>query len=146
MGKKRLRNMTWDDYGISKNRYKELKAFCMQYEEKKKKIEYGMRGISYDGMPGGSSLTKSPVEQQAMDNARYQKDIEMIEAAAVEANPDIYKYLLKSVTQDLPYEYVMYDQELGRIPMCRNDFYGTRKLFYAILHKKKLEHKLSVLL
>ena len=30
MEKKRLRDMTWDDYGISRNRYKELKAFCQQ--------------------------------------------------------------------------------------------------------------------
>lgn len=28
---KRLRDMTWEDYGISKNRYDELRAFCLQY-------------------------------------------------------------------------------------------------------------------
>lgn len=137
MGKKRLRNMTWDDYGISKNRYKELKAFCMQYEEKKQKIEYGMSGISYDGMPGGSLSTKSPVEQQAMDNARYQKDIEMIEAAAVEANSMIAKYLVKSMTEDLSYEFIMYDAELGRIPVGKTEFYAYRKLAYHYLDKMK---------
>ena len=139
MGKKRLRNMTWEDYGISKNRYKELKAFCLQYEEKKQKIEYGMNGISYAGMPGGSLFTKSPVEQQAMNNARYQKDIEMIEAAAVKTNPLIAKYLLKSVTEDLSYEFIMYDAELGRIPVGKTEFYGYRKLFYHYLNEEKIK-------
>ena len=33
----RLRNVTWKDYGISPNLQKELKAFCMQYGEMKKR-------------------------------------------------------------------------------------------------------------
>lgn len=141
---KRLRDMTWDDYGISKNRYKELKAFCLQYDEKKEKIQYGMSATVQDGMPKGSISIKSPVEQQAIDNITYLKDIRMIEEAAVRANPGIWKYTLRSVTQGLSYEFVEYDPELGKIPMCRADFYGTRKLFYKILDELKLEHKLSV--
>lgn len=143
--KKRLRDMTWDDYGISKHRYQELKAFCLQYDEKKEKIQYGMKGMRQDGMPGGGPSTESPVEQQALDNVAYIKDIRMIEEAAVRANPGIWKYILRSVTQGLPYENVEYDSELGKIPMCRADFYGTRKLFYKILDELKLEHKLSVI-
>lgn len=134
---KRLRDMTWDDYGISKNRYKELKAFCMQYEEKKRKIQYGMNSTVQDGMPRGSRSTKSPVEKQAIENAMYINDIRIIEEAAVEADPVIWKYILKSVTEDLKYEYIQYDKELGKIPMCRADFYGTRKLFYCKLDEIK---------
>ena len=78
MGSKRLRDMTWEDYGISKNRYKELKAFCMQYEEKKNKIQYGMNSSRQDGMPRGSRTTSSPVEQQAIENTIYLQDIRMI--------------------------------------------------------------------
>ncbi|MDO5345315.1 MAG: hypothetical protein Q4E91_06180 [Lachnospiraceae bacterium] len=143
---KRLRDMTWDDYGISKNRYKELKAFCLQYDEKKEKIQYGMNASVQDGMPKGRLSTKSPVEQQAIDNITYSKDIRMIEEAAVRANSEIWRYILRSVTEGLPYEFVEYDEELGKIPMCRADFYGTRKLFYKILDELKLEHKLNVIL
>lgn len=143
--KKRLRDMTWDDYGISKYRYQELKAFCLQYDEKKEKIQYGMNSTRQDGMPGGSRSTKSHVEQQAIDNINYEHDIRMIEEAAVRANPGIWKYILRSVTQGLTYEYIEYDPELGKIPMCRADFYGTRKLFYKILDELKLEHKLNVI-
>lgn len=142
--KKRLRDMTWDDYGISKNRYKELKAFCLQYNEKKNKLQYGLPSGKQDGMPGGSRSAKSPVEQQAIENSVYLTDIRMIEEAAVRTDPTIWRYILKSVTQDLKYEFIVYDKELGKIPMCRSDFYGARKKFYYILHKMKLEHKLSV--
>lgn len=140
---KRLRDMTWDDYGISKHRYQELKAFCLQYEEKKNKIRYGLSSVQNDGTPAGGGVGR-PTERQAIDNEQYKKDCLMIEEAAVRANPGIWKYILKSVTLGLPYEFIEYDEELGRIPMCRRDFYGTRKKFYAILNELKLDHKLSV--
>lgn len=135
---KRLRDMTWNDYGISKNRYKELKAFCMQYNEKKNKIQYGMNSSVRDGMPRGSRSTNSPVEQQAIENTMYLRDIRMIEEAAVKTNPVIWKYILKSVTEDLSYEFVMYDKEQGKIPVGKTEFYAYRKLFYYYLDKIKL--------
>lgn len=136
--KKRLRDMTWEDYGISKYRYKELKAFCQQYDEKKNKIQYGLPSAKQDGMPRGSGPVGSPVEQQAIENTLYMRDIRMIEEAAVQTNPAIWKYILKSVTQDLSYEFVMYDAELGRISVGQTEFYAYRKLFYHYLNKLKL--------
>lgn len=46
MKKKRLREMTWEDYGISRHRYEELRAFCLQYDEKKSKIQRGLSAVS----------------------------------------------------------------------------------------------------
>lgn len=139
---KRLRDMTWEDYGISKNRYAELKAFCLQYEEKKSKIKYGISAAQYDGQPKAHS-TGSQTERQAIDNVIYTKDCAMIEEAAIRANPEIWRYIVKSVTLGLSYEFIEYDNEQGKIPMCRRDFYGTRKKFYAILNEMKLDHKLT---
>lgn len=139
---KRLRDMTWEDYGISKNRYAELKAFCLQYEEKKSKIKYGISAAQYDGQPKAHN-TGSQTERQAMDNVIYMKDCAMIEEAAIRANPGIWRYIVKSVTLGLSYEFIEYDNEQGKIPMCRRDFYGTRKKFYAILNEMKLDHKLT---
>ena len=139
---KRLRDMTWEDYRISKNRYAELKAFCLQYEEKKSKIKYGISAVQYDGQPKAHNAG-SQTERQAMDNVIYTKDCAMIEEAAIRANPEIWRYIVKSVTLGLSYEFVEYDNEQGKIPMCRRDFYGTRKKFYAILNEMKLEHKLT---
>lgn len=134
--------MTWDDYGISKYRYQELKAFCLQYEEKKNKIKYGPSSMNHDGTTGSGGIGR-PTEQQAINNEKYLKDIRMIEEAAVRANPGIWKYILKSVTQGLPYEFIEYDDQFGKIPMCKNDFYGTRRKFYAILNELKMEYKSS---
>lgn len=139
---KRLRDMTWEDYGISKNRYAELKAFCLQYGEKKSKIKYGISAAQYDGQPKVHN-TGSQTERQAMDNVIYMKDCAMIEEAAIRANPEVWRYILKSVTLGLSYEFIEYDNEQGKIPMCRRDFYGTRKKFYAILNEMKLDHKLT---
>lgn len=140
--KKRLRDMTWEDYGISKNRYKELKAFCLQYDEKKSKIKYGLSAMQYDGQPKAHS-TGSQVENQAIENEIYKKDCAMIEEAAIRANPGIWKYILKSVTLGIPYEFVEYDEELGRIMMGKTDFNAHRRLFYYNLHCLKNGFKLS---
>lgn len=130
--KKRLRDMTWEDYGISKHRYNELKAFCLQYEEKKNKIKRGLSGISYERLLGGAG-TGNPTEQAAMKNAMYQKDCEMIEQAAVAAGSEIYPYIIKSVTENLPYRFIEYDNKLGKIPMGKTEFYARKKLFFHIL-------------
>ncbi|MGN0252284.1 MAG: hypothetical protein ACI4EH_13115 [Oliverpabstia sp.] len=142
MKKKRLRDMNWDDYGISKNRYKELKAFCLQYDEKKSKIKYGISAIQNDGQPKGHR-TGSQTEDQAIENDVYRRDCAMIEEAAVRANPEIWKYIVRSVTLDLSYEFIEYDEEQGKIPICRNDFYGTRRKFFGILNELKMGYKLN---
>lgn len=131
MGKKRLRDMTWDDYGISKNRYKELKAFCLQYDEKRKSIQRGAANLHY-------------ADQYAARNAIYIRDCRMIEEAAVKADPNIWEYMLRNVTQGLSYEHIEYDGALRKISICRKDFYGTRKLFFSILDKMQLDHKTTV--
>lgn len=145
MGKKRLRDMTWDDYGISKNRYKELKAFCLQYDEKKSRIQYGTSGSPpmWEGGASGCGSAGKPVERQAIENESYSKDCRMIEEAAIRANPGIWKYILRSVTQDLPYEFVEHDEELGRITVGRTEFYAFRRLFFFYLHKIKIGYKLN---
>ena len=143
MGKK-LRDMTWDDYGISRHRYAELKAFCLQYDEKKSKISRGIGAMNYDGMPKGNFKT-NPLEDKAIRNVTYQKDCEMIEQAAIAASPDIFQYIIKSVTNDLPYQYIEYDEKLGRIPVGKTDFYALRRLFYHFLDNLKSGDKIDLL-
>lgn len=144
MGKKRLRDMAWDDYGISKHRYQELKAFCLQYEEKKSKISRGISGTGFDGMPKGN-YKGNPLETQAIRNAMYQKDCEMIEQAAMAASGEIYPYIIKSVSKDLSYQFIEYDEVLGRIPVGINEFYAYRRLFYHYLDLLKIGDKIDLL-
>lgn len=142
--KKRLRNMTWDDYGISRNRYKELQAFCLQYDEKKSKINRGINAVANDGMPKGN-FKKNTLEMNAIRNVVYQRDCEMIEQAAVAASSEIYPYIIKSVTNDLSFPYIEYDEKLGRIPVGKTEFYGYRRLFYHYLDLIKSGDKLDLL-
>lgn len=141
---KRLRDMTWEDYGISKNRYAELKAFCLQYEEKKSKISRGVGAMNYDGMPK-SNYKENSLETKAIRNVTYQKDCEIIEKAAVKASDTIYPYIIKSVTNDLPYRFIEYDEKLGRIPVGINEFYAYRRLFYHYLDLLKIGDKINLL-
>lgn len=142
--KKRLRDMTWDDYGISRNRYKELQAFCLQYDEKKSKINRGVNAVANDGMPKGN-FKKNTLEMNAIRNVIYQRDCEMIEQAAVAASSEIYPYIIKSVTNDLSFPFIEYDEKLGRIPVGINEFYGYRRLFYHYLDLIKNGDKLDLL-
>lgn len=141
---KRIRDKTWDDYGISANRYKELKAFCLQYSEKKYKINRGIGSVTSDGMPKGGTR-KDKLESMAIRNVIYEQDCKMIEQAAIAASGEIYPYILRSVTQDLSYQFIEYDDNLGRIPVGPNEFYGYRRLFYHYLDKLKIGDKIDLL-
>lgn len=142
--RKNIRNMSWEDYKISQNRYDELRAFCLQYEEKKAKINRGIAVLNNDGMPKGN-YKENTMEANAIRNVIYQKDCEMIEQAAIAANPQIYQYIIKSVTNDLSYRYIEYDEKLGRIPVGKTDFYGYRRLFYHYLDLIKSGDKTQLL-
>lgn len=141
---KRLRDMTWEDYGISKNRYAELKAFCLQYEEKKSKINRGVGAMNYDGMPK-SNYKENSLETKAIRNVMYQEDCEMIEQAAISTSAEIYQYIIKSVTNDLSYRFIEYDEKLGRIPVGKTEFYAMRRLFYYYLDNLKSGDKINLL-
>lgn len=141
---KRLRDMTWEDYGISKNRYAELKAFCLQYGEKKSKINRGVGAMNHDGMPK-SNYKENSLETKAIRNIVYQEDCEMIEQAAIATSAEIYQYIIKSVTNDLSYRFIEYDEKLGRIPVGKTEFYAMRRLFYYYLDNLKSGDKINLL-
>ena len=127
----RKRDMKLSDYNISRAKYNELKYFCMQYEEKKQKLNrsYGIGAVVNDGMPKGN-LPGNPVERTAIQNAILQKDIELIEQTVIEADPEIYQWILKNVTQGIPYEWL-------DVPKARKQFYESRRYFFYLLAQKR---------
>lgn len=134
---KKIRDFSWNDYGISIKRHMELKFFCEQYYEKKSRINYNLSSIQYTGMPKGNKIG-NPTERMALENELYRKDCAIMEEAAIRANPSIYRYILKSVAADLPYEQIEYDEQTGKIPYGKTDFYGYRRLFFYFLHRLKI--------
>lgn len=127
----RRRQMKLSDYNITRAKYNELKYFCMQYNEKKRELHkgYGLGNVINDGMPKGN-IPGNPVESTAIRNTMLQSDIEMIEQTAVEADSEIYQWIIKNVTEGLPYEYM-------DVPINRTDFYSIRKYFFYLLSLKR---------
>lgn len=131
MEKIKKRDMKLSDYNISRAKYNELKYFCMQYEEKKQELHksYGLGAVVNDGMPKGN-LPGSPTERAAIRNVMLQSDIELIEQTALEADGEIYQWLMKNVTEGIPYEWL-------NVPVGRRQFYETRRYFFFLLSKKR---------
>lgn len=88
------RDMKLSEHNISRAKYNELKYFCMQYHEKKQKLEnaYGLKATVNDGMPKGNTSGDSTA-QDAVRNAMLQDDLRLIEETARKAAPEIYKWV-----------------------------------------------------
>ena len=124
------RDIKLSDYNISRAKYNELKYFCIQYAEKKQKLQnaYGLKATVNDGMPK-SNLSGDSTAQEAVRNAMMQEDIQLIEETARKASPEIYKWILRNVTEGTPYEWM-------DVPVGRRQFYEYRRYFFYLLAQK----------
>lgn len=127
----RKRDMKLSDHNISRDKYNELKYFCLQYWQKKQEIDrnYGIDGFSQDGMPRGTS-SGNPTEKKALRIAQLKRDTELIEQTAIEADAEIHPWILKNVTSGVPYEYM-------DVPISRTKFYDSRRYFFYLLAQKR---------
>ena len=125
------RDMKLSEHNISRAKYNELKYFCMQYHEKKQKLEndYGFKATVNDGMPKGNTSGDSTA-QEAVRNAMLWDDIRLIEETARKAAPEIHKWILKNVTEGTPYEWM-------DVPVGRRQFYEYRRYFFYLLAQKR---------
>lgn len=98
----RKRDVSMAKYGISTKKYRELMYFCMQYEDMKKSLQ----------------------------DEKCIQEIRMIEEAAMEADKELYPYILRAVTMGIPYEYL-------EVPAGRRKFYEARRKFFYILSKTR---------
>lgn len=117
-------------YKISLNRFRELKYFCLQYDDKKHELN-SLTFISAqlsDGQPHAGGGVSDMTAKKAIKAAELKKDIELIEKCAAEADNTIYRYIIANVTKGLAYEH------LG-VPMGKNQFYEKRRKFFWLLNK-----------
>ena len=121
-------------YELSKNRYYEMYYYALQYNEWKDELKYKYdtsKAINYSDMPKANSINGSPTEDTAIKCAELQHKIEMIENAAKISDPELYKYILKGVTNsDISYNYL---STVMNIPCSANTYYDRRRKFYWIL-------------
>jgi len=118
------------EYDISDNRYRELKYFCRQYKEKQQRLN-AVAELSSPQFGGrrGSGFSDRTADL-GIKKARLAMDIQLIEQTALETDGECYPFLIKNVTEGVPYEYL-------DIPFSRAGFYAIRRKFFFILDKKK---------
>ena len=126
---------TKNKYWISKHRHYELKHFCLQYPSWKKLhadyLDFGIVSSKFDGMPSSGRISDLTSEQ-AIRKTCYADKIKLVEQAAMDADSDLYWYILKAVTEGLSYTYLKAKLE---IPCGRDMFYDRYRKFFWLLSK-----------
>jgi len=125
------RDLRLDQFGISKHRYRELSNFCLQYKEfiAEKNSCYNLSGVAITGMPHSTAVS-DPTANKAERAYKLGKNIELIEQTAIEACGELYPYIIKSVSEGIPWEYLL-------PPIGRRQFYQERRKFFYLLSLKK---------
>lgn len=125
-------------YYLPKHRLYELKHFCMQYGEWRKRYislnGYARRMGSTDFERVDGGFTSDPTEREAEARLYFATRIEMVESTAREAAGDFSTLMLRAVTEDISYAQLNAQE---RIPCCRDTWYAMYRRFFWILDKKR---------
>lgn len=122
-------------YWIDRHRYYELKHFCLQYptwKETYRTYEEPCISSSTFEQMRSSNIPSDPTAKYAMLKAQYAERIEMIEEAAKTADKDLYKYILKAITEGLSYTYMKTRMD---IPCGKDMYYDRYRRFFWILNQ-----------
>lgn len=124
-------------YWIDKNRFYELKYFCLQYPLWKKAYElldgthicsYDLTNISRSNLPG------DPTGNCVNERSTYFERMKVIEQATIDSDPYLASYILKAVTEGYSYNYLKARLE---IPCSRDTYYDRYRRFFWILDRTK---------
>ena len=115
-------------YYISENRRRELKYFCLQYPEWKAMLSHiDCKRIHQDEW-------SDPTGEEAIKRTELANKMKLVEDCCVAADPDTWRYILLSVTEDIPYK-TLYT--IHEIPCSRKYFTERRLRFFYILSQEK---------
>lgn len=124
-------------YWIDKHRHYELKHFCLQYPLWKRTYaaidELSTSTPMVERLPS-SNIPGDPTANCVLRKAYYLERISLIEKAAMEADRDLYLYILKAVTEDLSYTYLKTRLE---IPCGRDMYYDRYRRFFWLLSEAR---------
>jgi len=121
-------------YWISRHRFYELKHYCLQYPEWKKLYsaleEKSLpKGVCYECIVQQSGLS-NPTADIGSLRAEYSKKIDMIDLIVNTADPELASYILKAVTEEVPFIYM---ETVLHIPCSRDTFYERYRKFFWLL-------------
>ncbi|GMO04116.1 hypothetical protein LSA36186_23660 [Lachnoanaerobaculum sp. JCM 36186] len=122
----------WGKYRISVKKARELYYFCLQYGEWKEELSSKINSLK-SGC-GGKGIGDSTMAL-AIKRTILKDKCELIESTIVETDKDLYRYLLKAITEEgVTYQYL---RSVMGMPCSRRKYYETRRRFYYLLSKKK---------
>jgi len=119
--------------GISRERYNELRAFCLQYPEWKSMASslIGVGAQNYNPQPHAEGTVSDPVARLAEKRETLLKKIDLVEGVARKTGSGAwYSALIQNCCMGIALEYI--DPVL--MPTShRNEFYRRRREFYVRL-------------
>lgn len=124
-------------YYIDKHRYYELKHFCLQYNEWKKAYASCCESVIFSSkfeQMGSTNMPSDLTAKYATLRAEYAKKIQLIEDVAIAADPILYKYILKAVTEGLSYPYL---KTTMNIPCGKDMYYDRYRRFFWLLSESR---------
>lgn len=131
----RTYNFRLEKYGVSKEALNELRAFCLQYPEKKAKVQ---DILSIKANPFAEKVKKSGISDptaKAEELAeKFTADIELIEKTAKEVDEFLAPWIIRSVTLNIPTWKLI---QLENMPAAVNSFNAKRRQFFCLLAIKK---------
>ena len=120
-------------YWIPKFRYLELKNFCLQYPDWKLALKE-ISLLQSHSVITPTSDPSDPTNKIAVCRLRYEENIQLIESIAKLSDPDLAKWIIRGVTENLSYDYLKYQLE---IPAGRDMYYDRYRRFFWILDQRK---------
>lgn len=124
-------------YWIEKHRYYELKHFCLQYPSWRRSYN-SLDGMSksspYDDIFSKTYNHGDPVSKCVVAREFYFNRMQMVEQTAIATDGDLYRYILKGVTEGVSYEHM---RVRTGIPCCKDTYYDLYRRFFWLLSKER---------
>lgn len=123
-------------YWVDKNRYYELKYFCLQYPLWKRAYEDldGVSTSSFELVRTSDGMLRDYVALCAEERSLYLDRMCVIEKAARDADPYLASYILKAVTEGHSYTYL---ETVLEIPCSRDTYYDRYRRFFWLLDQAR---------
>lgn len=121
-------------YWIDKHRYYELKHFCRQYKSWKQAYEENSEPFARSSLlertSSGNAITDLTAKY-AIRNTYYKDMINLIEKTAIEADEELWFFILIAVTDGLSFNYL---KTKLNIPCSRDTYYDRYRRFFWLLN------------
>lgn len=123
-------------YWIDRNRYYELKYFCLQYSNWKRAyatIIDAMNRAAYD-IPSKTNVPSDLTGSVATKKLYLSENMQLVEKAIMATDESLYHYLLVGITEGKSYSYL---KTVMNIPCSRDNYYELYRRFFWELDKLK---------